>query len=314
MGYRKREDFLDRVAKREKRRPGAGSAGPLETARVLANHGIRCLVRTESGDERLLPISRKLTAVAGDLAEIDGERVHALRPRGRVLARADHKRTQIIAANVDRVVLVQAASQPPFREGLADRYQVFCAVMDLPLVLLVNKMDEPAPDVADRARAYEALGVEVLFASAKNGEGLETVAEKLSDGVSVLAGHSGVGKSSLMARLVPDHDIAVGDINEAIGRGRQTTTTARAYPFRDGYLVDTPGVREFSFAGVEPAQVAPAFDDIAERAAECKFRNCLHQEEPDCAVRGAAERGAISAERYASYLRILESLKAPGRS
>lgn len=255
-----------------------------------------------------LPIPRHLSAVAGDIVVCDDEFVREIRPRLAVLARADRARSQILAANIDRVVLVQSAADPPYRDGFTDRYQVFAAVMGLPLVLVLNKIDRAEPGVIDLARRHEAFGVRVVCVSATHGDGMNELAALMREGTSVLSGHSGVGKSSILARLLPESVIVVGEMNATTGRGRQTTTTARAYPFGDGFVIDTPGVRQFSLIGVEPTHVVRAFADIAAIAADCRYRDCLHAGEPNCAVARAVADGRLPADRYASYRRIVESL------
>lgn len=293
----------------KRRRAGPVDSEPARTGRVLANYGIQCLVRFGREAPVRLPIPRHLSAVAGDIVRCDDERVSAIEPRGAVLARADRDRSQILAANIDRVVLVQSAADPPYRDGLTDRYQVFAAVMGLPLVLVLNKIDRAEPGVIDLARRHEVFGVRVVCASATHGDGVDALAALLRDGTSVLSGHSGVGKSSILARLIPGAEIAVGELHPTTGRGRQTTTTARAYPFGDGFVIDTPGVRQFSLIGVEPTHVVRAFADIAAIAAECRYRDCLHAGEPNCAVARAVKDGRLAPDRYASYRRIVESLQ-----
>ncbi len=287
----------------------ASDAGEFEVGRVLANFGIRCLVRFDDGKERRLPISRRLSAVAGDLVNADEKRVLEILPRERVLARADQERTQILAANIDRILLVQSASNPPYRSGLTDRYHVFAAVMGLPLILLMNKTDEAHPGVLEKADEYRDHGVEVLPVCAKSGVGQEKLIELISEGISVFSGHSGVGKSSLLSLLLPGQTIGIGELHAATGQGRQKTTTARAYPFRNGYLIDTPGIRQFSFVGIDPQVVSHAFQEIDEIAPQCRYRNCLHISEPECAVLRAVAKRKISQKRYQSYLRIIQSLE-----
>ncbi len=296
-----------RAGKRHRAEPTESE--PIRTGRVLANYGIACLVRFGDDAPIRLPIPRHLSAVAGDIVHCDDVCVRAIEPRGAVLARADRARSQILAANIDRVVLVQSAADPPYRDGFTDRYQVFAAVMGLPLVLALNKIDRAEPGMVDLARRHEEFDVRVVCVSATNGDGLNELADAMRTGTSVLSGHSGVGKSSILARLVPGTDIAVGELHPTTGRGRQTTTTARAYPFGDGFVIDTPGVRQFSLIGVEPTHVVRAFADIAAIAAECRYRDCLHAGEPNCAVVRAVNDGRLAPDRYASYRRIVESLQ-----
>ncbi len=296
--------------KKHKARGKTRSTGEDEfkTGRVLANFSIRCLVRFDNGKEKRLPISRQLRTVAGDLVKADDKRVVEILPRQSVLARADHERTQILAANIDRIILVQSASDPLYKPGLTDRYHVYAQVMNLPLILVMNKSDQARPDVMRKASKYGDLGVEVLRLSAKTGEGSDELIEKVSSGISVFSGHSGVGKSSILSMFLPGQNIRIGELHAATGQGRQKTTTARAYPYKDGYLIDTPGIREFSFVGIDPQAVSRAFHEIDGAGAQCRFRNCLHINEPQCAVIKAVADKKITQKRYQSYLRIIQSL------
>jgi ribosome biogenesis GTPase / thiamine phosphate phosphatase len=312
MGYRKVDSFLDRVdgehpVRGKKGREAAHSESPRETGRVLATFGRQCLVRFSGGSEGRLPIPRSMAPVTGDIVESDGSRVVLVQPRSKVLARADAASIQVIAANIDRLVLVQSILHPPFREGLTDRYLVFATIMELPLILVLNKIDR-AKEEADRiAAGARVLGIDVLTVSAKTGQGMDDLAARLQTGVSVFSGHSGVGKSSLLSHLLPGVDIRIGDLSTNM-LGRQKTTTARSYPFKEGFLIDTPGIRQFGFVGVDPHEVARAFPEIDAIAGECRFRDCLHISEPDCAVKRSCEEGRIAQERYQSYYRIVASL------
>ncbi|MBZ0274486.1 ribosome small subunit-dependent GTPase A [bacterium] len=314
MSYKKVEAFRERVGDLERRRGGEKRAFTDEqyasAARVLANYGIKGLIRRADATEAIVSIPRKLAAAAGDLVHADEARVTDILPRGKVLARADARRAHVMAANVDRVLLIQSASLPAFSEGLTDRYLVYARIMNVPLVLVLNKMDEADAASVDRALAFRETGVDVHLVSAKTGDGVDAIARIATHGVSVFTGHSGVGKSHLLSALLPGEDLKVGRLNLAVGKGRQTTTVARAYPFREGLVIDTPGVREFQFVGATPGDVTRAFPDIAMLSARCKFRDCRHETEPGCAVKQAVKLGELSAARLASFARILESLDA----
>jgi ribosome biogenesis GTPase / thiamine phosphate phosphatase len=313
MGYRKTGDFLERLAEerasRGKKYRGAKPGEYHEPGRVLACYGRICIVHLESGEERKMPLQHPLSAVTGDYVETDGQRIVYVAPREKVLARADKSSTQVIAANIDRIILVQSATHPPFREGLTDRYRVFATILELPLLLVLNKVDTASETFGRIREVCLRQGIPVLPVSARTGLNMEELIANLESGTSVFSGHSGVGKSSLLSHLLPGIPIGIGELSPTSGLGRQKTTTAKAYAFREGLLIDTPGIRQFGFVGVDPLDVARAFPDIAEIGLGCRFDNCLHDTEPDCAVRQAVEQNILPTEHYESYHRIVTSVR-----
>lgn len=256
--------------------------------------------------------ARGLPVVVGDRvgAEARGGRLVAVRqrPRRTLLRRRDRAGEQLLAANVDRLVIVTAVG-PQFRPGLIDRMLVAADVDGIEPLVVVNKIDlDGADETLAEAERYRALGYRLVATSAATGEGLGALAEVLRARVSALAGHSGVGKSSLLNRLAPDAERAVAAVNPVTGKGRHATSIAEGYPFDRGVLIDLPGIREFGLAGVEPRRLAAALPELRAVAADCRFADCLHEVEPRCAVREAVEAGRIDRSRYDSYLRMLESL------
>lgn len=214
---------------------------------------------------------------------------------------------KVIAANMDQLVVVAAVANPPLRPRLLDRYLIIAERGEMPAVLVVNKTDLGTPD--ERLLAtYAALGMASLHVSAATGAGLDAFRERLQGRSSILAGASGVGKSSLLNALVPELDLTTREVR-ASDRGRHTTSAATLYdlPF-GGRVVDTPGVREL---GIEiDRNVLPwYFPEIAELAQHCRFRDCTHTHEPHCAVQQAAAEGRLAIPRYDSYLRLFESLE-----
>jgi ribosome biogenesis GTPase len=215
---------------------------------------------------------------------------------------------QLIAANVDLLVVVASAAQPRFKPGLVDRYLIAGGVGGVSPMLCVNKMDlvdaEP-----DGVAQYRELGLTVAMVSCETGQGLDALREALHDKLSVLVGHSGVGKSSLLNALDPNLDIRTREVSGYNEKGRHTTSESRLYELDGGIrIIDTPGVRKVGVSGVSPEELAFYFPEFESLALECHFRNCTHVHEPDCAVRQALEAGALSRLRYESYLRIRESL------
>lgn len=294
------------------------------TALVTAVFGELVEVRGDECGVALAFQSRSAgTAVVGDMVSLEGLaveegeiswRLSGIEERERCLWRATRRRrSHLVVANVDRLVIVVAVEPPP-KTGLVDRYLVAAESQSIPAMILLNKMDLAGGEGALAGLStYKGLGYSVTPVSALTGEGLNMVREPLSDGLSVLVGHSGVGKSALLNRLVPDAELRTRELSEATGKGRHTTSVVTAHPFESGMLVDTPGIREFGLIGIEPENLSIGFREIAEMEGECRFSNCSHREEPGCAIRIAVEEGEISLHRYESYLRICESLEAGER-
>jgi len=244
--------------------------------------------------------------------------IESVAPRGNYLARpvgssGRRSKAQVIAANIDRLVVVASLDDPPFRPGLVDRFLVAAAMQEIHPVLVLNKVDleRPAGPSRDVARPYRSFGIEVLATSTASGEGLAELARLLGAGISLLVGHSGVGKSSLLNAVSPGLDLSTGAVAGYHGRGRHTTTRTTLLPLAGGgWVVDSPGIREFAVGGVAPADLArlyPGFGPLPER---CRFSDCLHRKEPGCAVRAAVAAGELPAERHERYLRLLEEVEA----
>jgi len=244
----------------------------------------------------------------GDTVSIRHEKVAAIAPRRTTLSRTDPanpNRERVIAANVDTLVIVAAIEDPPFRPGLIDRYLVAAARGGVQPILCINKIDLCADtSVAD---PWREMGVPVVLCSTKTGAGIGDVRDLLAGSLAVLAGHSGVGKSSLLNALADEARASTGPVSEHTGKGRQTTTSARLYELRNGArIIDTPGIRELGLGRVTPAELRFAFTGFA--TFQRRFRDCTHRAEPDCGVRASVESGAIAKARYSSYLRIAGDL------
>ncbi len=218
---------------------------------------------------------------------------------------------QVIAANIDVLVIVAAAARPAFRPGLVDRYMIAAEVGGVRPILVVNKMDlvESEPETVN---SYRELGMAVIPASCETGMGVEELREALRGSLNVVAGHSGVGKSSLLNAMDPSLDIVTQEVSASTEKGRHTTTASRLYTLEGGVrIVDTPGARNLGLWGVSPQELAYYFPDLAALGTACRFRDCTHTHEPHCAVREGVESGELARPRYASYLRIRESLRTP---
>jgi ribosome biogenesis GTPase / thiamine phosphate phosphatase len=262
--------------------------------------------------------------IAGDTRDLDRSRVDGLilqrAPRRTVLARPQTMRNKrrdeyetkafekVIAANMDQLVVVASVALPAVRRRLLDRYLIIAQRGRLPLVAVMNKIDLGREDEALMAE-YAELGVRWVRASALTGVGLEDVRQLLAGRTSILAGASGVGKSSLLNAVVPGLNVPTREVRRSDSRGRHTTSAAVLYelPF-GGQVIDTPGIRELGIE-FEPAALSWYFPEFEPFAAHCRFKDCTHTHEPDCAVQAAVEEGLIASSRFGSYLRIRESME-----
>jgi ribosome biogenesis GTPase / thiamine phosphate phosphatase len=292
----------------------------LTLATVLAVHNQFAAVRTDEGDgvATLAGRLRRSRPVVGDVVGLretpDGSlRIEEIEERRGTLTRAAFRgRPQVVAANVDLLVIVAATADPPLRANLIDRYLVAAWRGGIDAALALTKIDLPhdTVEVARVTSLLRRLGHAVIEVSIPRGEGIQQVRELIGQRRAVLAGHSGVGKTTLSNAITGRAD-PTGAVNEIIGRGRQTTTVARLIDLPGGgQLIDTAGVRSFGIADVTPEELQEAFPEIAAVSASCRWRPCLHHEgQNGCAVPGAP---GIEPERLASYLRILEELEEEG--
>jgi ribosome biogenesis GTPase len=256
------------------------------------------------GDSVLLePGSRDETWVIGEIL-----------PRKSQLARrmpGGGHGERIVAANVDQVVIVFAAAKPEPHVRMLDRFLVIAEANDLDARIVINKVDlVDLDETRGRFTVYERAGYPVHFTSVKKDIGLTGLHAALDDRTSVLSGPSGVGKSSLLNTMYPGLNLRVGEISESVNKGRHTTVGAMLHPLTtSGYVVDTPGLREIGMWGMPSEDLDQCFREFRPALSECRFADCTHRTEPDCAVRAAVESGEISAERFESYLKLREELE-----
>jgi len=288
---------------------------------VIASHGP--LTRVQIGDRAVVVAARRRLRWEGvqppDPRLVVGDRVGVeMRPEGGVVVSVRQRRTslvrraprserpQVLAANVDQALVVLAARRPQPSPGLLDRFLVACDLAEIEPVVVVNKVDQGLEEVGPWLPAYEKLGYRVVLVSARSGRGLGEVTRLLADRTTLFCGPSGAGKSSLLNAVHPGFRLKVGSISEATGKGRHTTSRAELMPLPEGgFVVDTPGLKEFGIWEMSHHQLASAFREVASISGACRFVDCQHLKEPDCAVRAAVESGEIEPLRYRSYVTLL---------
>lgn len=225
------------------------------------------------------------------------------------------KRTHIIASNIELAFLIATITNPRTSTGFIDRFLVTCEAYQIPVMLVFNKRDEWKEKELDLhseiKNLYESIGYKTMAGSAITGLGLPELKTQLIDKVSLVAGHSGVGKSTLVNALSPGLDLKTKDVSDFNKKGQHTTTFAQMYPWPfGGYIIDTPGIKEFGLVDMAKEEVQDYFPEIFKLKEACKFYNCIHTIEPKCAVRKAVEDGEIAVSRYESYLTFLEEAEA----
>jgi ribosome biogenesis GTPase len=220
----------------------------------------------------------------------------------------------IIASNLDQSMLVATLKEPRTSQGFIDRFLVASEMYHVPAIIVFNKADLYKKKEEEKFEQwkdmYEAVGYKVFLVSAKDNEGLKPVEEELINKTTLISGHSGVGKSSLLNVILPDLELKTQTISGWSGKGQHTTTFAEMYDLPGGgRIIDTPGMREFGLVNIEKQEVSHYFPEMRKRLNDCQFNNCLHIDEPACAIKDAVENGAIAVDRYVSYINILGSIE-----
>lgn len=298
--------------------------GEAQEGIIISRFGMHADVESAAGTLHRCNIRRTIKSlVTGDrvvwragneaLAGISGI-VEAVHPRRSVLTRPDfYDGVKPIAANIDQIVIVSAIL-PELSLNIIDRYLVACETLEVEPLIVLNKIDllddEARQFVDGLMDVYRALNYPVIMVSSHTQQGIDELEQALTGRISIFAGQSGVGKSSLLnALLALGEDILVNEVSDNSGLGQHTTTAARLYHFpHGGDVIDSPGVREFGLWHLEPEQVTRGFVEFRDYLGSCKFRDCSHDNDPGCAIRAAVERGDIAEERFDNYHRILESM------
>lgn len=284
---------------------------------VITNSGetINCRIK---GKFRTLDIKTTNPIAVGDKVEVEREPdqdtglITTLHPRKNYIIRKSvnlSKQAQIIAANLDQAFLIVTLASPRTSLGFIDRFLVTAEAYAIPAMLIFNKLDLFSSDgleiLKEYQQIYEKAGYPCYSVSAIEQTNLDQIKQLLKDKVTLLSGHSGVGKSTLINALLPGSQLKTGDISDWSDKGKHTTTFAEMFelPF-GGYLIDTPGIRELGVFDIEKQGLGRLFPEIRELMEDCKFHNCRHINEPGCAVLKALENDEIESSRYDSYLSI----------
>jgi ribosome biogenesis GTPase len=288
--------------------------------RVLRVQGLISIVRDDSGDifqcatRRLLKTlatDQRHVVATGDIVwfrpEGEGEGIiERVEPRHGIVSRTSRGRQHVIVANVDQLIIVTSAAEPRLKPNLVDRLLVTAEKGGIRPIICINKIDlvEPA-HLLPLVGVYGQLGYEVLLVSATNRFGIERLRDWLAGEQTVVTGQSGVGKSSLLNSVEPGLDLRVQSVSDETQKGRHTTTTAELLPLSfGGYVVDTPGIRQFQLWDVIPEEVAGFFRELRPYVSRCRYPDCTHTHEDDCAVKDAVADGWIDPRRYESYVQI----------
>ena len=295
------------------------STGSWYTVKTLNGKFYECRIK---GKFRLKDIKSTNPIAVGDYVDFELETknnqetgvINRIQDRKNYIVRKSvklSKQTHIIASNIDQVFLLVTINNPPTFTSFIDRFLVTAEAYSIKTVLLFNKIDTYDEDtlleVKHMASLYRKIGYECIGISAKTGKNLDRVKELMKDKVSMFSGHSGVGKSTLINAIESGLDLKTKEISEQHKQGQHTTTFAEMFDLSFGAkIIDTPGIKGFGVVNMDREEVGDYFPEFFELKQHCKFNNCLHIHEPNCAVKEALDKGEIAYSRYRSYLQILE--------
>jgi len=285
--------------------------------RVLSVHGLASVVQADEGRQfrcavrgllKDLSTDLRHVVVAGDVVWLRPEAgnegfIERVEPRQHIISRMSRGRQQILVANVDQLLIVASAAEPHLKPNLIDRFLVEAERMRIEAVICINKIDliEPA-DLMPLIGVYGQMGYRLHLVTTTTGHGISRWRRLIAAKESVVVGQSGVGKSSLLNAVEPELGLRVGEVSRENEKGKHTTTVARLIPLQmGGFVVDTPGIRQFQLWDIVPEEVAGYYRDIRPYVSLCRFPDCTHTHEADCAVKDAVADGRLDARRYESY-------------
>ena len=268
--------------------------------------GIKSTNPVAVGDHVLFEVDRHATSPEGNITQIEERKNYIVRKSVNL-----SKQTHIIASNIDQVFLIITLNNPPTFPAFVDRFLVTAEAYQISAILLFNKIDSykdfELKEVKEFQKIYQDIGYSTFNISATQGIEIETVKSIMQDKVSMFSGHSGVGKSTLVNAISPGLNIKTAAISKQHQQGMHTTTFAEMFALTKGIkIIDTPGIKGFGVVDMKPEEIGNYFPEFYKRKNKCKFHNCLHHNEPKCAIIEAVKAGKISLSRYTSYLQMLE--------
>lgn len=277
-------------------------------------HGIKSTNPVAVGDHVVFALEDQGDGPVGTISEILERRNYIIRKSVNL-----SKQTHIIAANLDRAFLLVTLNNPVTTTTFIDRFLVTAEAYDIPVVLLFNKMDcydrEERAEVAYLADLYGGIGYPCLKIEARSGKNVDRVKALMLGGTSMFTGHSGVGKSTLINALEPGLDLKTAELSQQHLQGQHTTTFAEMYDLSFGArIIDTPGIKGFGVVDMDGDEIGDYFPEFFALKPECRFNDCLHLEEPDCAVKQALDRDELAWSRYRSYVQLLKGEDEPYRT
>ena len=281
---------------------------------ATVNGELDCRIR---GRLRLKGIRSTNPVVVGDrvMVEPDDESsaiVEILPRRNYIIRRASNlsKESHIIGANIDRALLIVTLHSPSTPVEFVDRFLVTCEAYNVPVTIVLGKADtltgEHEAEAEEFTAIYQDAGYDLIRLSSTTGEGIAQIRELLKGHTTLIAGNSGVGKSTLVSTIDPELDIRTGEISESHHKGKHTTTFSTMYRIDDGYIIDTPGIKGFGLIDIDSKELCRYFPEMMRLAPDCRFYNCTHTHEPGCAVQEGVKQGIVAWSRYESYLKILD--------
>lgn len=299
-------------------------------ALVTKSTGSWYLLRTENGEYLEARLAGKIRldgrkstnpVVVGDWVDYIEEDeegkgvIQSIEPRRNYIIRRSlnlSKQTHILAANIDQAVLVATLAFPRTSTGFIDRFLVTCEAYNIPATIVFNKKDLMTTDLLEVQQeiisVYEKTGYTCLLVSSMDKNDIEEIKKLLKDKTTLVAGHSGVGKSTLINAVQPSFQLKTGEISDVHAKGKHTTTFTELFELDfGGFVIDSPGIKELGLVEMKKEEVGHYFPEIRELMNDCKFNNCTHENEPHCAVKKAVEAGEIDAERYHNYLKMMHS-------
>lgn len=297
------------------------STGSWYNVRLSDGNIIQCRI---AGKIKLDGLKTTNPIAVGDVVKIemeDGEEdrgvIKAIEPRRNYIVRQSPRKKHqlhILASNIDQVVLIVTMREPNLKIGFIDRFLIMTEPYSIPVVIVFNKTDiyndDDMLELAALETIYNKIGYQTIRTSSMTKAGIDTFKQSLQGKTSLIAGQSGVGKSTLVNTIEPNLELRTEEISDFSGKGQHTTTFAEMHDLSfGGYIIDTPGIKSLAFSHLEVMDIAHNFKEFFTKSEECKFANCTHRNEPKCAVKVAVENGEISPIRYQNYLNLIEEVE-----